>query len=107
MKYTLIAFCLFFVQVSLSPSQAVNTVAKKEIQAIEIEMQGDILVAISDNATDPLTKLEVYTIAGLKVADNTCSTVKCTLNLSSLPRGTYLAVATSKRTQYSESIFVP
>ncbi len=77
------------------------------INTIDIVMNADLLIATSNNPNDPLVKVEVFNGAGQKVAQGGCSSTKCTLNLSSLPTGNYLAKATSLMGFYTEPIYVP
>ncbi len=79
---------------------------KKSIEAIDIEMEGEILIAESDNPNDPLKRLLVYNMSLQLVAETYCSGQQCTLDLSPLPGGYYTAVAITKFNKLSEQILL-
>ena len=86
--FTIAPFAMTFS--SMSPTASTSI---KDIEAITIQMQGDILIANSDNPEDPLTTLQVVSRVYGLVAQTDCSGQQCTLDLSSLSPGIYLAKA--------------
>ena len=85
-----------------------STIASvKHIEAINIDMSGELLIATSTVPSDPLTLLRVHNRANQIVAQTNCSGTKCSLNLSFLPTGSYVAKAYTVSTSASEVIFVP
>lgn len=90
----LVILCLFLTPAITTFSKMPNGIVK-HIESLNITMVGDLLIATSNNPNDPLVKVEVFNGAGQKVAQTGCSGTKCTLDLSSLAPGTYLAKATS------------
>lgn len=81
--------------------------ALKHIEAIDIVMLGDLLVAKSTDPNDPLTLMRVHNRANQIVAQTGCSGAKCTLDLSHLATGWYVAKVYSVYTSKSQSIYVP
>lgn len=77
------------------------------IEAVTIDMSGDLLIANSNDPNDPMKSIRVYTLSGQLVTSKTClQSATCTHDLHNLAAGAYLAVANSKHTQYSENILV-
>lgn len=102
MKHLFVFSCLF-----LMTSVATISKTPLHVEAIEIDMNGDLLIASSDDANDPMKLIRVYTLSGQLVTSKTClQSATCTHNLSNLVSGPYLAVANSKYAQYSENILV-
>ncbi|GEM_PF-1070290 len=102
MKHLFFFSCLFLLT-------SVATISKTplHVEAIEIDMNGDLLIATSDNQNDPMKTIRVYNLSGQQVAYKSClASSTCTHDLSNLPSGTYLAVGNSKYAQYSESILL-
>ncbi|HXH19574.1 MAG TPA: hypothetical protein VNJ07_10880 [Chitinophagales bacterium] len=107
MKNLTVIACLMFGAYILAFPNLPNSVSTKHIEGLDIQMQGEVLIASSDNPNDPLVKVEVFNGAGQKVAQGGCSSTKCTLDLSNLPTGNYLGKATSLRAVHTEPIYVP
>ncbi|MDZ4846388.1 MAG: hypothetical protein SH857_12650 [Chitinophagales bacterium] len=102
MKHLFFFSCLFLLT-------SVATISKTplHVEAINIDMNGELLIANSNNPDDPMKTIRVYTLSGQLVTSKTClQSSTCTHNLSNLAAGPYLAVANSKFLQYSESILV-
>ena len=102
MKHLFVISCLFLLT-------SVATISKTplHVEAIEIDMNNDLLIASTDNPDDPMKAIKVYTLSGQLVASKIClQSSTCTHDLSNLAAGPYLAVANSKYLQYSESILV-
>ncbi len=77
------------------------------MEAIEIDMNGDLLIATSNDPNDPMKSIKIHNMSGQVVSQQICpQSAQCTHNLSNLPAGPYVAVAKSKYAQYSESIVV-
>jgi len=95
MKRILAIACFALVPFAMTYSNMSNdaVTSAKEIQAINIAMNGDLLVATSNNDNDPLTLLRVLSKSQGIVAQTDCSGTQCTLNLSNLAPGSYFARA--------------
>jgi hypothetical protein len=107
MKNLVLLACLM-APVAITFSKMSNAkLSVKHIEAINIEMSGDLLTAKSTDPNDPLTLLRVHNRANQIVAQTNCSGTKCTLDLSSLATGWYVAKAYSVQTTASQAIFVP
>ncbi|GIV34757.1 MAG: hypothetical protein KatS3mg031_2292 [Chitinophagales bacterium] len=108
MKSIVLLLCaLLAVPAATFSGTSAASAEKKSIEVLDIVMEGDILYAYSDNPNDPLKQLIVYNLQLAKVADTYCSGQQCSLDLSFLQRGYYIAVAVSKHNKYSEEIYVP
>lgn len=89
---------------------SVATISKTPLHTdaeITIDMNGELLIAHSDDPDDPMKLIRVYSLSGQLVTSKTClQSSTCTHNLGSLASGPYLAVANSKKLQHSENILV-
>jgi len=75
--------------------------------ALTIDMEGDILLAQSDDENDLLTKIEVFNESWQKVAERSCPlSLSCSLNLSHLSAGTYIAKVYSQYDMLQQNIQV-
>jgi len=105
MKNVILVASLLLTQSAVSFSR-ISSAEIKQTDAINIEMNGDLLIATSNDPNDLLRKIQVFNESMQLVAQKKCTGMECSLNLSSLPSGIYIAVAYSQYNQYSENIYL-
>ncbi len=107
MKKILVITCLALIPFAMMYSHIPPEVTSvKEIQGINIDMEGVLLIATSDNPNDPLTLLRVFSKSRGIVAQTDCSGTQCTLNLSNVPPGLYYVRAWTLTTYKQQLITV-
>jgi hypothetical protein len=94
--------------ITLLPSAAVNGKTKVASfvhkRIVDVTLQGYALQASSDAETGTLTKIEVYNKDTQElVLTHNCSGYSCSVDISGLAAGTYIAKVYTTLTTYSES----
>lgn len=100
---TLLFFVCLFVHVFPYSSPA----EVRRIAAISTELEGDIYAASSDDSNDRLTSIKIYDESNTLRAEKSCGlSMNCSINLSSLPSGTYRAKVYSEHDLFEENIYL-